>query len=60
MAWRVGPEIETKRTAFYAVLGSQSARFGENQAFAASGFFQVRFGGLMTKPFLMALAATRM
>lgn len=30
------------------------------QACVASGFFQLRFGGLTTRPFLMALAATRM
>ena len=30
-----------------------------NQGVAASSFFQLRLGDLTTKPFLMALAATR-
>ena len=36
--------------------------FPPTQALAAAGasFFQVRFGALMTKPCLMALAVTRM
>lgn len=34
-------------------------RFATKSYFAATGFFQVRFGALVTRPFLMALAVTR-
>ena len=39
--------------------GRTPAGQARTQAFLASSFFQVRLGALVTRPFLMALAATR-
>jgi len=38
----------------------KAAFFGANQALTASGFVQFRLGALVTRPFLMAAAETRM
>ncbi len=52
------PDQKKARLESASLLFTESSR--TPQAFAATSFFQVRLGAFTTKPFLMALAVTRM